>query len=503
VTGDRRIFIAFDVMRYRGAAASQHAGIQSDLRAAVEKAARDARLPFDRWYLQPQGDGMLVSAPLDAEPRYIDDFISHLQSALRRRNRDRVPEGRLRLRMGLAQGPSDNAAMGFTGAAPILACSLRDAAATRMALADSGADLVLAVSERSFADNVEQDRTRVSVDDFTQVRILEEKFHGTAWIWLPRGHSSPSLHRAASRRPSTPTYTPRDDSDFPVLLERGLDEPRRRAFGLLPAVRDPSEIPVQRPGTVLLFYDGLLWTQATGRVTGAEDFVRRALAVSVVWTRPRHVNVDLAIPSLDPADDFTVVASFRCIVTDTQIAAEEGPIDVVERLRSFLQRDPRLLHSGVQHRVEAIHSVRQQVQERVRQYCAAESPGIAGVDAALMTASVLTPEGLRTHTRKVRDARWAHDLAELLDEHGDADAKRLATRFDDPEFVDALAPSRDEIDLDNLVVDEYADQKTKDAYLLELLTRLEKNGRLEQLPNEGRALVNRLIERYGDGEPSD
>ena len=382
--------------------------------------------------------------------------------------------------------------MGFTGAAPILACSLRDTNVTKAALADSGADLVLAISERMFADNVEQDRTRVSGDDFTQVRIQEEKIDAAAWLWLPRGYSSPSLQRAASRRPVTPTYTPRDDSDFPVLFERGLEEPRRRIFGLLSAGRDRSEIPLQRPGTVLLFYDGRLWTQATGRVTGAEDFVRRALAVSVVWTRPRHVNVDVSLPSQDPADDFTVVAIFRCVVTSTQVAAEEGPIDVVERLRSFLQRDPVLVHSGVQHRVEAIHAVRHQVQERVREYCAAESPGIAGVAVNLVTAQVLTPEGLRAHTRKVRDARWAHDLAELLGEHGDDDAKRLATRFDDPEFVDALAPSRYEIDLDNLVVDEYADQKTKDAYLLELLTRLEKNGRLEQLPNEGTTVLARL-----------
>jgi hypothetical protein len=502
VTGDRRIFIALDVMRYRGAVASQHAGIQSDLRGAVEKASRDARLPFDRWDIQPQGDGMLASAPLDAEPRYIDDFISHLQSALRRRNRDRVPEGRLRLRVGLAQGPSEYAANGFTGAAPIMACSLRDAKLTKEALADSGADLVLAVSERMFADNVEQDRTRIGVDDFIQVRIREEKIDAAAWIWLPRGHSSPSLQRAASRAPATPTHTPRDDSDFPVLFERGLGEPRRRVFGLLAGVRDRSEIPLQRPGTVLLFYDGRVWTQATGRVSGAEEFVRRALAVSVVWTRNRHVNVEFSIPSLDPADDFTVVATFRCVVTSTRDAAEEGPIDVVERLRSFLQRDQALLHSGVQHRVEALHAVRQRVAQRVREYCAAEAPGIAGVSVDLMTASVLTPEGLRAHTRKVRDARWAHDLAELIGEHGDVDAKRLATRFDDPEFVDALAPSRDEIDLGNLVVDEYADQKTKDAYLLELLTRLDKNGRLAQLPNEGRTLVNRLFERYGDGEQS-
>jgi hypothetical protein len=202
LSGDRAIFIAVDAKSYSGVVASEQAGIQHDLRAIIDRAARDARLPIDRWIDQPQGDGALFLAPLDGEPRYVDDLIAHLQAHLGRRNRDRLADARLRIRVGLDQGPTTVAANGFTGEAPILACRLRDAPITKAALVESGADLVLALSPVMFMDNVEQDRTRVNRSEFIKVEIDEEKVFTTAWLWLPPGRSSQTLEeaRAGKRR---------------------------------------------------------------------------------------------------------------------------------------------------------------------------------------------------------------------------------------------------------------------------------------------------------------
>jgi hypothetical protein len=206
MSGDRAIFIAIDAKGYSNAVVSEQARIQHDLRAAIDGAARDARLPVDQWIDQPQGDGVLFLAPLDREPRYVDDLIAHLQAHLGRRNRDRLADARLRVRVGMDQGPATVAANGFTGEAPILACRLRDAVITKKVLAESEADIVLALSPAMFMDNVEQDRTRVTRDEFTLVDINEDKVSTTAWLWLPLGRSSQTLAEArAGKRHVVPS----------------------------------------------------------------------------------------------------------------------------------------------------------------------------------------------------------------------------------------------------------------------------------------------------------
>jgi hypothetical protein len=200
VTDLRKIVIAVDAKGYSGTAASEHSVIQRDLRDILRGAAVDARLPYDQWIEQQQGDGVLAVAPLDIEPRYIDDFIDHLRAHLRRRNRDRVPEARLRVRVALDQGPAGVAANGFTGEAPVLACRLRDAEVTKQALADSDSDVVLAVSDQMFRDNVADDRTRMTPAEFTRVEIQEDRVNAVAWLWLPPGAASQTLQEARAHK---------------------------------------------------------------------------------------------------------------------------------------------------------------------------------------------------------------------------------------------------------------------------------------------------------------
>lgn len=214
MTDDRKIFIAIDVKGYSSAATSAHGAIQQDLRDSIARAAADARLPYDRWIGQPQGDGVLFMAPLEFEPRYIDDFVPFLAVHLGRRNRDRVPGGRLRVRVGLDQGPAQEAANGFSGEPPILACRLRDAQVTKDALDAGESDVVLVLSDQMFRDNVAQERTRITITEFSRIAIDEPKIQTDAWLWIPQGQAgtAPPAPRASKQTDSGPRIAIRNQN---------------------------------------------------------------------------------------------------------------------------------------------------------------------------------------------------------------------------------------------------------------------------------------------------
>jgi len=183
-----------------------------------------------------------------------------------------------------------------------------------------------------------------------------------------------------------------DDKDFPVISETELPVVRRRGWGMLPSFRDPNDLPAQRPGTTLVFSNGRRWVEARGRIKGTEDFVVDAMAVSVVVTRERVIEVDMRIPSKDPTEDFAVRVGFSCRVTAPELVAELGPIDIVDRLRRFLFEDRGLYQRGIDYPVGELHQVRHQVGVRVRSYCDEVPPNIAGLEIRLSSVDVLTNE---------------------------------------------------------------------------------------------------------------
>ena len=262
--------------------------------------------------------------------------------------------------------------------------------------------------------------------------------------------------------------------DFPILHELALGVARKRWGGVIPSKRPRGEIPVQQPGTLLVFNDGRTWTSAQGRVAGTESFVVDALSVSVVWTRMRDVEVEVPIPSANPADDFTVLARFTCRVEKPELVAEQGPIDVARILGNFLRQDRGLHSKGEQFTIDEIHHVRHAVDARVRAFCDEVSPHIPGLEVTLSSVEVLTPADLRVHKKAIRDAVWAREISEKLAEFEHADAQELARLFREPEYIAALGVQRGTVDLGKLVVDAYADRRTKDSNLLEFLKLLEQ-----------------------------
>lgn len=193
MTGDRKTFIAINATPHGAGSPLARGTLQRDLRDIVARAAADARLPFDEWIGHGQGDGVLFAAPVEFEPRYIDDFVPFVTVHVGHRNDDSVSGDRLRARIALDQGPADESAKGIAGGRPILACRLRDAQATKNALETGGSDVVLVLSDQLFRNNVARERTRVTIAEFSRMVIDEPDLRADAWLWLSQctGHGNP------------------------------------------------------------------------------------------------------------------------------------------------------------------------------------------------------------------------------------------------------------------------------------------------------------------------
>lgn len=283
---------------------------------------------------------------------------------------------------------------------------------------------------------------------------------------------------------------------FPVQ-EIPLEPVPRRALGFIPSRRSLAAIPIQQPGTTLVFNTGDKWIPVRSRIIGTESFVVQAVAVSIVQTRTYEVPVEILIPSASLADDFTIVCLFNCRVVDVVRAAEQGPYDVAKALGNFLRKDRGLQAKGLATAIADVHSLRIPVDARIRAYCDEVGPALPGLEVHLSSVEVATPASLRTHHGKLRDAAFARDLAKMLASHEDEDARALAARLNEPEYLAALGVLRDKVDIDKVLSAVFADRATKDANILELLKLLEKNGQLDRLPIDGRVLVNTLMSRLG------
>lgn len=270
--------------------------------------------------------------------------------------------------------------------------------------------------------------------------------------------------------------------NYPVVAEHPLRPARRRM--LLGGKRDLAELPVQEPGTVLVFeVNGRFEAFRERRhLTGTEDAVVSAVAVSLVDVRPRLVRTALSIPSNSPADDFTVEAVFRAKVTKPESVAAAGLTDITTSLRTHLHQDPELPTLGLQCGVEDINEVRSVVRRRVMAFCKVVPPQIDGMDLALCEVRVPTPGALRDHSTVVRDERWNQDLVEMRHEFEQRDVERIHEMLQEgPSKITALGISRREIHTADAVRDAYEAEERQRKHALDLLSALPK-GYLDSLP---------------------
>jgi hypothetical protein len=283
-----------------------------------------------------------------------------------------------------------------------------------------------------------------------------------------------------------------NSTNYPVIAEYPLRPARRRV--LLGGRRDLAELPPQEPGTVLVFevnghYEAF---RERRHLTGTEEAVVSAVAISVVDMRERVVTTTLAIPSNSPADDFTIEAVFRAKVTRPEVVASAGVTDMAATLRSYLSQDRDLLALGLHCGVEEINEVRGAVRRRVMAYCKVVPPQIEGMDVSLCEVRVPTPNPLRAHSTLVRDERWNQDLVEQRHASEQRDVERIHEVLQGgPSMVTALGISRREIHTSDAVRDAYESEDRQRKYVLEVLRAL-PDGFLDSLPIDHMQFVTAL-----------
>lgn len=185
---ERRLLMAVDVKGYGSRTARRQREAQEALLSVLADSAERTGLDRALWERQGAGDGELAVLPRQVpEPRVVDDFTRHLHAALRRYNRGRSGDDRLRLRMAVHHGPAIPAANGYGGAGPVRVARLCDSRLLKAALDASAADLVVALSDQVFRDVVKEELTSLEPTDFRAVRIVEKETDETAWFWVPAG----------------------------------------------------------------------------------------------------------------------------------------------------------------------------------------------------------------------------------------------------------------------------------------------------------------------------
>ncbi|MFI1014658.1 hypothetical protein [Streptomyces sp. NPDC020965] len=168
----------------------------------LDEAAEAVGFARDGWDTQAAGDSELAVLPVgESEPLLVDDFMRHLEAALRGLNDGREPSARLRLRAAVHHGTAVRAVSGFSGPGPVEVSRILDSAPLKRALLRSpGACLALAVSREVFNTVVAEEFTTLRTEEFREVRVVSKEFDDTVWITVPGGGDIWGLDLASEPR---------------------------------------------------------------------------------------------------------------------------------------------------------------------------------------------------------------------------------------------------------------------------------------------------------------
>ena len=282
---------------------------------------------------------------------------------------------------------------------------------------------------------------------------------------------------------------------YPVVLERVLPPPQRRLFG---ARRDLAELPTADPGTVLVFRVGKRYEtpRADGHLTGTEPNVVRASAVSVVDVRPRLLHADLTLHCASPADDFVTQVGFRCRVSRPETVASGGLTDVRPMLAGYLEEDRTLQQVVTDLDVEQVNDARRLVDARIWARWELDPFTLDGLDISLVGVDVLTPDDLRSQSRKLRDERWRRQVDEQTYAREDENVQRLAEHLAKGEQqVTALGIAHGDVNIAHVLEWLRESDLRRDTQLMEMAKLMAKEGHFDRIPVDGMSIVEAFMKR--------
>jgi hypothetical protein len=268
---------------------------------------------------------------------------------------------------------------------------------------------------------------------------------------------------------------------YPVLQEKILERPARSL--LRGTRREPTELPDQQPGTVLVFeVNGSYRALGRQRLTGREPEVVGALSVSVVNTRPTLVEVYLKAPSASAADDFDIRIGFRCQVHSPEAVAERGLCDIAPILIKHLAKDTALLAKCAAKHTKDIAEVRITADAQIAAYCKVRPPSILGMRIELESVEVFTPRGERDFAKVMKKTEREH-VVDRLRRMGESEAvEYLKAMLASSEAARALAVSRDDINAGE-AARQIAEQESGHlSGMIDLIKVMAESDRMDRVP---------------------
>ena len=160
--------------------------LHEELYELLERAFDGSGIPWARCFHEDRGDGALIVVPPDvASKGIIDPLPERLRGLIRRHNHVSCQAAGIQLRAAAHIGPVEHDGHGFVGSDINLLFRMLEARPLRKALAGSGAELALMVSEDVYRSMVCRCPSLVSPDAFRRVGFQVKQTRGRAWIYLP------------------------------------------------------------------------------------------------------------------------------------------------------------------------------------------------------------------------------------------------------------------------------------------------------------------------------
>jgi hypothetical protein len=165
--------------------------MREELYRMLQRAFDGSRTPWTACFREDRGDGVLVVVPPDiAATGIIDPLPERLRSLIRRHNHVSSAAAHIQLRAAAHIGPVDHDGHGFVGTDVDFLFRMLDARPLKQALASTGADLALIVSDYVYRTIVSRHPSLVSPTAFRPVRFQVKSTRGRAWTYVPSAAAS-------------------------------------------------------------------------------------------------------------------------------------------------------------------------------------------------------------------------------------------------------------------------------------------------------------------------
>jgi hypothetical protein len=160
--------------------------VRGALYGLLIEAFNGAHLPWEECLHEDRGDGILVIIPAKMpSATVVDPLLDRIRAGLRHHNRMASDAAAIQLRVAVHIGEVHSDAYGLAGIAVNHLFRLLDAPVFKRALADTGADIGLIVSDYYYDSVVRHGTGMIDPDTFWPAVVAVKQTRTQGWIHLP------------------------------------------------------------------------------------------------------------------------------------------------------------------------------------------------------------------------------------------------------------------------------------------------------------------------------